>query len=131
RGDVIRKINFPKYVILLASGISAFINLLFNLVVIGVFMAIDGVNMSWTAIFAPLYFLEIFVFGLGLGFVLSTVYVRLRDMNYIWEIIMQALFYASAIIYPIAIVIDKSALTAQLILLNPVAQAVQDIRHVL
>jgi ABC-2 type transport system permease protein len=131
RGDVIRKINFPKYVILLASSISAFINLLLNLVVIGVFMAINGVELSWSALLAPIFILEVFVFALGLSFILSTIYVRLRDTNYIWEIIMQALFYASAIIYPIAMVIEKSPEIAKAMLLNPVAQAVQDTRHLL
>lgn len=131
RGDVIRKINFPKYVILLSSSISAFINLLLNLVVIGVFMAINGVELSWSALLSPLYIIEIFLFALGLAFILSTIYVRLRDMNYIWEIIMQALFYASAIIYPLAMVMEKSDAIAKIMLLNPVAQAVQDIRHVL
>lgn len=131
RGDVIRKINFPKYVILLASSISAFINLLLNLVVIGIFMVINGVDISWSALLAPFFIIEIFVFALGLSLILSTVYVRLRDMNYIWEIIMQALFYASAIIYPLAMVIEKSPEIAKAMLLNPVAQAIQDTRHTL
>lgn len=131
RGDVIRKINFPKYVILLASSISAFINLLLNLVVIAVFMAINQVELSWSALLSPLYIAEVFVFALGLSFILSTVFVKLRDMNYIWEIIMQAMFYASAIIYPIAMVVEKSPEIAKLLLLNPVAQAVQDVRHTL
>jgi ABC-2 type transport system permease protein len=94
-------------------------------------MAINGVELSWSALLSPLYILEIFLFALGLAFILSTIYVRLRDMNYIWEIIMQALFYASAIIYPLAMVMERSDAIAKLMLLNPVAQAVQDIRHVL
>jgi ABC-2 type transport system permease protein len=131
RGDVIRKINFPKYVILLAGSVSAFINLLLNLVVIAIFMAINHINLTWTALLSPIYIAEVFVFALGLSFILSTVFVRLRDMNYIWEVVMQALFYASAIIYPLSMVIEKSPEIAKLILLNPVAQAVQDTRHVL
>ena len=131
RGDVIRKINFPKYVIVLAGSISALINLLLNLFVIGVFMAINGVELQWSALMTPLYFIEIFAFALGLSFILSAVFVKLRDINYIWEIIMQGLFYASAIIYPITLVMDQSTKIAQLLLLNPVAQAVQDARHTL
>jgi ABC-2 type transport system permease protein len=129
RGDVIRKINFPKYVILLAGSVSALINLLLNLVVIAVFMWINQVDLSWSALLSPLYILEIFVFALGIAFILSAIFVKLRDMNYIWEIIMQALFYASAVIYPIAMVMEKSVTIAQLILLNPVAQAIQDVRR--
>lgn len=131
RGDIIRKINFPKYVIIIAGTISAFINLLLNLIVIAIFMIISGVNLTWIAILSPLYIIEIFVFALGLAFVLSTVFVKIRDINYIWEIIMQGLFYASAVIYPIAMVIEKSEFAAKLLLLNPVTQAIQDLRYVL
>jgi ABC-2 type transport system permease protein len=129
RGDVIRKINFPKYVIVLAGSVSALINLAINLVVIGVFMVINGVELSWSALLAPLYIFELFAFALGLSFILSTLFVRLRDVNYIWEIIMQALFYASAIIYPIAFVLERSSTLGQIMLLNPIAQSIQDVRH--
>jgi len=131
RGDVIRKINFPKYVIVLAGSVSALINLAINLVVIGVFMIINGVQLTWLAFAAPFFVLEIFALALGLAFFLSAAFVKIRDINYIWEVIMQGLFYASAIIYPVSMVIDRSSQLAQLLLLNPIAQAVQDIRYVL
>jgi ABC-2 type transport system permease protein len=131
RGDIIRKINFPKYVIVIAGTISAFINLLLNLVVIAVFMIVNGVDLTWLALLSPLYIVEIFVFALGLAFILGSVFVKIRDINYIWEIIMQGLFYASAVIYPIAMVIEKSETAAKILLLNPVAQAIQDLRYVL
>lgn len=131
RGDVIRKINFPKYVIVLAGSISALINLAINMVVIGVFMILNGVDVHWIALTAPLYFLELFALALGLAFFLSALFVKLRDVNYIWEIIMQGMFYASAIIYPVSLVVDKGHGLAQILLLNPVAQSVQDARHVL
>lgn len=131
RGDVIRKINFPKYVIVLASGVSAFINLLLNLVVIAAFMAINGVEIGWGALLAPVFILEIFAFAIGLALILSALYVKLRDLNYIWEIITQALFYASAVIYPISMVIDRSQSIATGILLSPITQSIQDIRHFL
>jgi ABC-2 type transport system permease protein len=131
RGDVIRKINFPKYVIILASSVSAFINLLLNFIIIGVFMAVNGVELSWAALLAPVYVIELFVFGIGLAFFLGALQVRLRDTSYIWEIIMQALFYGSAVIYPLAMVIEQNAFLGKLLLLNPIAQSIQDTRHVL
>lgn len=131
RGDVIRKINFPKYVIVLAGSVSALINLFLNLVVIAVFMVINGVDLHWAALLSPLYIIELFAFALGIAFILGAVFVKLRDMNYIWEIIMQGLFYASAIIYPLSMVIDKSPKIAEFMLLNPVAQSIQDMRHAL
>jgi len=131
RGDVIRKLNFPKYIIIISSSVSALINLLLNLVVLAVFIAINGVELSWAAFLAPLYILELFVFAVGLAFILSTVYVKLRDMGYIWEIIMQALFYGSAVIYPLSMVADRSALLGKILLLNPITQSIQGARHTL
>lgn len=131
RGDVIRKINFPKYVIVVAGTISAFINLLLNMLVIAVFMIINQVSLSWYALLSPLLVLELFIFALGLSFLLSAIFVRLRDINYIWEIIMQGLFYASAVIYPLIIVIEKNEWAAKLLLLNPITQAIQDMRYTL
>jgi ABC-2 type transport system permease protein len=131
RGDVIRKINFPKYVIVLASSLSAFINLLINLAVIVVFMLIVGVQISWATLLVPLFILEIAAFGLGLAFILSSLQVRMRDTNYIWEIIMQALFYGSIVLYPASLVIDQNPFIAKIMLLNPIAQSIQDIRHIL
>jgi ABC-2 type transport system permease protein len=129
RSDVLRKINFPKYVIVIAGSISALINLVINLVVIGIFMAINGVEIGWSALLAPVFIIELFAFALGLSFLLSALFVKIRDINYIWEIIMQALFYASAIIYPLTLVIDRSSALAQVLLLNPITQTVQDVRH--
>jgi len=131
RGDVIRKINFPKYIIVLASSISALINLLLNLVVIAVFMIISGVDLTWSVLLTPIYIFEIFAFAVGLALILSAIYVRLRDLNYIWEIIMQALFYASAVIYPLSIVLERSQEAARVVLLSPISQAIQDARHTL
>lgn len=130
RGDMIRKINFPKYVILLASSVSAFINLLLNFIIIGVFMAISGVGLNFGSFMIIWYIFQLFIFGIGLAFILSALYVKLRDINYIWEIIMQALFYGSAIIYPITMIISQNAELAKIILLSPIVDSIQGARHV-
>jgi ABC-2 type transport system permease protein len=128
--DLIRKLNFPKYVIILSVAVSALINLALNLVVIGFFMAFNNVPLGWSLAWAPLYILEIFVLALSVGFILSAVYVRLRDVNYIWEVMAQALFYATPIIYPLSVVFNTWPAVAKLLLLNPIAQAIQDVRYV-
>jgi ABC-2 type transport system permease protein len=67
--------------------------------------------------------------ALGLAFFLSAVNVKYRDTSHIWEIIMQAAFYATPIIYPLAIVVAKSGFIAKIMLMNPLAQAIQDARY--
>ena len=129
RGGLIRKINFPKYIIIISGTVSAFINLIFNTFVIAVFMVINGVEPSWTMLLAPVFVIEVFVFAMGLSFILSTLYVKFRDIQHIWEIIMQGLFYASIIIYPLSKVVNINPDVAKILMLNPIAQAIQDLRH--
>jgi ABC-2 type transport system permease protein len=131
KGDLLRKLNFPKYVIVVAGSFSAFINLLINFVVIGLFMIINGVELHPQAVLIiPLVF-ELFILSLGLAFLFSALFVRLRDLNYIWEIVLQAAFYATPILYPLSLVFDKSVFAAKLLILNPMAQIIQDARQVL
>lgn len=131
RGDLIRKINFPKYIIIVSGTTSALINLFFNLLVIFFFIIINGVPLSWTIALLPLVILELYVFALALAFFMSAFNVRYRDIGYLWEIVLQAMFYATPILYSISMVIDKSHLIAQIMLLSPVAQTIQDARYVL
>jgi ABC-2 type transport system permease protein len=129
RGDVLRKINVPKYIIVLSTTFSALINLVLNLVIVAVLMAINGVEFHVSALMLPLYIFEIYILALGLAFYLSAVNVKYRDTSHIWEIIMQAAFYATPIIYPLGVIVTKSELAAKLLLMNPVAQAIQGARY--
>lgn len=130
-GDLIRKINFPKYVIILAGSFSALINLTINLVVIGGFMVAIDVPIRYEILLLPFVIAQLFVFSLALGFLLSALYVKARDISYIWEVILQAGFYATPILYPIGLVIDKAGeLPAKILMLNPMAQMIQDARFV-
>lgn len=129
RGDLIRKIRIPRWLIVLSSSISAVINLLLNLIVIAVFMIIGHVSLMATAFWVPLLLVEVYILALGLSFYLSAAFVKYRDMSYIWEVIVQAGFYLTPILYPLSRI---SNLTFQkLILINPVAQAIQGARYAL
>jgi len=131
RGDLIRKINFPKYIIVISGTISSLINLFLNLAVVFVFILINGVDMSFEALLIFPLILELYVLSLALAFLLSAVNVKLRDVGYLWEIFLQAAFYATPIIYPLSLVLAQSETAAKIMLLNPVAQIIQDSRYVL
>jgi ABC-2 type transport system permease protein len=130
KGDLLRKINFPKYVIILANALSATINLALGFVILGLLMAYRHVPLTWHALLIiPLVF-EILVLALALAFFLSALFVKYRDVTYIWEVFMQAAFYATPILYPLGKPYVP-ARAAKYLLLNPMAQAIQDSRHVL
>lgn len=129
RGDLIRKINFPKYIIIVSGTISALINLFLNMIIVFIFMLIDGVDLNMTILLFPLNILELYVFALALAFFLGAAYVKYRDVSYIWEVFLQGAFYAVPIIYPISMIIVQSELAAKILLLNPIAQVIQDSRY--
>lgn len=129
KGDLIRKINFPKYVIVLAASLSAIINLFLNGIVIAIFMIIFGADPSWWALlFMPLLIIELYLFGLGFAFMLAAANVRFKDVGYIWEVVVQAGFYATPILYPITMI---PVVAQKLSILNPLAQIIQDSRYLL
>jgi ABC-2 type transport system permease protein len=138
KGDLIRKINFPKYVIVLASSFSALINLGINLVVVFCFMLIKGVNIEPMIMLLPLLIIELFVFSLALAFFLSAAFVRFRDVSHIWDVFIQGAFYATPIIYPLSIITGFTLLSItftteaiqKILLINPMAQIIQDARYI-
>lgn len=128
-GGVIRKINFPKYIIVVSTSLSAVINLCINLLVVAVFAAFNGVTFSWGMLLIPVFILELYVFGLGLAFLFSAINVKFRDMDYIWDVLTQALFYGSAIMFPLNQVVSFYQSAAEVLSLSPITQSIQDARH--
>lgn len=128
-GGIIRKINFPKYIVVVATSISAFINLAINLIVVFIFATVNHVEFSWGVLLIPVFIIELYIFALGLAFLLSAINVKFRDIGYIWQIISQALFYGSAIMFPINRVMEASPQAALALLMSPVAQSIQDARY--
>ena len=129
RGELIRKICFPKYIVVVSATLTAVINVLINLIVIFIFALIDGVTPSWTWLLVPFLIFELYCFALGISFLLGAINVKYRDITSIWDVCVQALFYAVPIIYPITMVAATSATAAKIILINPIAQVIQDLRY--
>lgn len=128
KSDLLRKINFPKYVIIFAGSFSALINLALNFVVIAVFMVVNDVALSWSALILLPLIVELFIASIGLAFFLSSLFVKFRDVSYIWDVLIQAGFYATPILYVLSQVPHQFA---KILILNPLAQIIQDARHAL
>lgn len=127
RGDLIRKIRIPRWIIVFSSSISALINLGLNLVVVAIFMVINKVDLYETLIFVPLLLVEVYLFALGISLFLAAAFVKFRDIGYIWEVVLQAGFYLTPILYPLSKITNITL--QKLIFMNPMAQAIQDIRY--
>jgi ABC-2 type transport system permease protein len=99
RENLLRKIRFPRLVIPLAVSLHAMFNLGLNLIVVFVFVFASGVDIraSWLELIPLVALLA--VLATGVSMLLSALYVRYRDMQPIWEVVLQVLFYASPVIY--------------------------------
>lgn len=127
RGDLIRKIKIPRWIIVLSSSISALINLGLNLIVVLVFMIFNHVSLKGSALYFPLLLVEIYTFALGVSLFLSAAFVKYRDIQYIWEVLLQAGFYATPILYDVSLIGNHKI--RELLFLNPLAQIIQGARY--
>jgi ABC-2 type transport system permease protein len=127
RGDLLRKVNIPKYSIVVSTVLSAFVNLSLNLIVVAVFLIVAGVPITWQILYLPLLLLELLVVAFAFAFLLSALFVKYRDISHIWEVVLQGMFYATPIIYPLSIVPES---LAKIISLSPLAQIIQQAREV-
>ncbi len=131
RGDLLRKIKIPAYIIVLSANVAAFINLGLNMIVVFAFAYIGPVEITWRALWLIPIIVELFLFAQIVSFIISSLYVKFRDMSYIWEVALQMLFYLSPILYPISEVVKQSKTAAEIMVLNPLAQIVLDARYAL
>ena len=129
RGDLLRKINFPKYIVVVSATSTAVINMLINMGVVIVFALINQVGVNWGWLLVPLLLVELYILALSISLLLGSINVRYRDIGSIWEVLMQAMFYAVPVIYPVSMVTAASPFIAKIILLNPIAQVIQDVRY--
>jgi ABC-2 type transport system permease protein len=145
RENLVRKIQFPRLVIPISVVLLAFFNLMLNLLVVLVFALIAGIHpmLSWLEL--PLILAMLIVFATGMAMLLSALFVRARDMQPIWEVFSQVLFYASPVIIPLEQVREKlinspphkpplmnppdHQLLMHLYTLNPLVAIFQQFRH--
>lgn len=99
REALLRKIRFPRMVIPLSVSLTAAFNLGLNMIVVIVFALLNGVSpqVSWLELI-PIV-LGFMVMATGFGMLLSAAYPRFRDVAPIWEVMLQAWFYCSPIMY--------------------------------
>ncbi|HEX8052482.1 MAG TPA: ABC transporter permease [Thermoleophilaceae bacterium] len=127
RENLVRKIHFPRMVIPLAVVLTAFLNLTINLAAVGVFALAQGVEPRWSWLEFPVLMLALGTWAVGLSMLLSALYVRARDVQPIWQVISQAMFYAAPVIYPIEAIPKPE--WGELVMLNPVSVFLEQTRH--
>jgi ABC-2 type transport system permease protein len=126
-GHMIRKAYFPRWIPVVASTLSATMTLAVNMAL----MFTVGIPLGWfhvgiQSLVLPLLFVELYVVVVGIGLLLSALFVFYRDLGHVWEISLQLLFYGSAIVFPFTLIPQRYRM---LIAFNPMAQIVEDMRR--
>jgi ABC-2 type transport system permease protein len=114
----------------MASVLTALFNLALNLVPVFVFLLAAGGQPRWSWLQLPLLMAALALFVLGLSMLLSVLFVRYRDIEPIWDVVLQATFYASPIFYTATLVRDKAGEEVlRAMMCNPFGVIIQQTRH--
>ena len=128
RENLLRKVRFPRMVIPLSVTLNALFNLGLNLIVVLVFVLASGIEPRWAWLeMFPLIALLV-VLATGVTMLLSALYVRYRDIQPIWEVALQMLFYASPVIYVTSALPDSIEQEA---MASPLTAVLTQMRHAL
>ena len=115
--DIFSKVNVPKYLFLLSKSIQGLINFGLTLLVFFLFCILDGITFTWKFVLLLYPSCCLVLFNIGVGLILSALFMFFRDIQYLWSVFTQLLMYMSAIFYTI----DQYSYTVQcLFLVNPV-----------
>jgi len=135
RENLVRKIQFPRLAIPISVVLLAGFNLGLNLIVVMIFAVISGVRPMLSWIELPLIVALLAVLTCGVAVLLSALFVRFRDIQPIWEVLAQILFYCSPVIIPVEKVKEALAhgqvdhILYRIYLLNPLVTVFQQFRH--
>lgn len=114
---IFTKVDVPKYLFLFSKNVQTFIGFLLTLVLFFIFVAFDGLAFTWKFLLLLYPIMMLLLFNIGVGLILSALYVFFRDTKYLYDVFLRLLMYASAIFYNI----DGYAYKVQCIfLINPV-----------
>lgn len=125
---IFSKVSVPKYMFLLSKNVSTLINFAINICVLFLFCLIDGVPITWKFIFLVYPVLCLVIFNLGMGFILSALYLMFKDLKYLYDIFTLLLMYVSAIFYTID---SYSERVQQLFYLNPIYVYIKYFRSII
>jgi ABC-2 type transport system permease protein len=123
---IVRKTQFPRLVIPLAVVLTGLFNLGLNLIAVFAFILAFGVSPTWSWLTLPLLVLALTVLATAAAMLLSSLYVRYRDVQIIWSVLVTTLFYATPLLYPLEIVPSRFH---DVIFLNPLTGLFVQARH--
>ncbi len=125
KSSLLNKVYFPRIIIPLSSTLTNAITLFLNIVIFSVFLIIAKVRVTYAAIFSLLTLIELVMLAFGVSMILSSFYLKFRDLSHIWGVFLQLGFWGTPIIYPVDIVPARFHI---LFKINPMARLINNFR---
>lgn len=125
KASLIKKIAFPRTILVVSITVTSFISFIFNLVVFAAFFLLSDVVVHWTVLLLPLFVVFLYFLTLGIAYIATALYAKFRDMRQATEVALQLGFWVTPIIYPMSVVPEKYH---EHIFLNPFARVIQHSR---
>lgn len=95
------KVKFPMELFILTRVYTALVNLGYSLAAYAVMLAVFRVAPKWTMLLLPVIVLFLFLFSLGISYMLATAYVFFGDVKHLYTVVLTLWMYCSAIFYPV------------------------------
>jgi len=124
--NVVRKTQFPRLVIPLAIVLTGLFNLALNLIAVFIFILAYGVSPMWSWLLLPVIVLLVTTLTTATAMLLSSLYVRFRDVQIIWSVLVTAIFYGTPLLYPLEVAPERYR---NLLMLNPLTPIFVQARH--
>ena len=99
--NLLLRVKVPKNVFVLSRCYTALVNFLYSLIAFFPLLFLSGVKPSVTMLLFPIDIMLCVMFGLGVGYILSILYVFFADIKYLYSVFLTMLMYLSAIFYPV------------------------------
>ncbi len=122
KSNIIKKVYFPRIVVVFASSVHTLITLSLNLLIFLAFFLLSGKPIHLTALLLLVDLAVLYFLVLGISLCLSVIFLKFRDINQIWEVFLNAAFYLSPIIYPLEFIPAKYRF---FLFLNPMTGLIQ------
>lgn len=131
RESLVRKIEFPRLAVPFAQVLTATLNFSLNLIPVFVFLIAAGGEPRWSWFELPFLLVVLIIWVTGIAMILSALFVRYRDVEPIWSVVLQVLFYATPIFYTLSVVAEKTdrAWVGNLLMVSPLGAVLQQFRH--
>ncbi len=107
RSGLVSKTYLPREILVISSCLTSFYMMSLEFIIFAIFAIVSGLTISVTIVIFPLMIVSLFIMTLGVSFALSVLYVKYRDLQSIWAVILQAGFWLAPIVYRITIFPDN------------------------